>query len=151
MWNCWIIWWFYFKLLWGNSILFSIVEVPIFIATNTAIIPFFPHPTPTLAISYLLVTVILTDVKWYFTTVLIDISLMIDNVEHLFITWPSIGLLCAHTQSCSALRSPMDPSGSSALGIFQARILGWGAISYSRGSSGPRDQTHFSCISCIGR
>ena len=33
-------------------------------------------------------------------------------------------------------------------GIFQARILEWIAISFSRGSSGPRDQT---CIFCIGR
>ena len=36
-------------------------------------------------------------------------------------------------------------------GIFQARILEWAAISSSRGSSQPRDQTHISCISCIGR
>ena len=28
------------------------------------------------------------------------------------------------------------------MGILQARILEWGAISYSRGSSWPRDQTH---------
>ena len=33
-------------------------------------------------------------------------------------------------------------------GIFQARILEWVAISFSRGSSWPRDWTH---ISCIGR
>ena len=32
----------------------------------------------------------------------------------------------------------------------QARILDWVAISYSRGSSQPRDQTCISCISCIG-
>ena len=31
-------------------------------------------------------------------------------------------------------------------GIFQARILEWVAISYSRGSSQPRDQN---CVSCI--
>jgi len=36
-------------------------------------------------------------------------------------------------------------------GIFQARILEWMAISSSRGSSQPRDQTHISCVSCIGR
>ena len=30
-------------------------------------------------------------------------------------------------------------------GIFQARILEWVAISFSRGSSQPRDQTHISC------
>ena len=31
------------------------------------------------------------------------------------------------------------------LGIFQASILEWVSISYSRGSSQPRDQTHVSC------
>jgi len=41
--------------------------------------------------------------------------------------------------------------GSSIHGIFQARILGWFAISYSRGSSQPRDRTHISCGSCISR
>ena len=40
------------------------------------------------------------------------------------------------------------PPGSSVWRIFQARILEWIAISFSRGSSQPRDQTH---ISCIGR
>ena len=41
-----------------------------------------------------------------------------------------------------------SPPGSSVHGISQARILEWVAISFSRGSSRPRDQT---CISCIGR
>ena len=36
--------------------------------------------------------------------------------------------------------------GSSVHGIFQARILEWVAISFSRGSSPPRDGT---CVSCI--
>ena len=38
--------------------------------------------------------------------------------------------------------------GSSVPGILQAGILEWVAISFSRGSSRPRDQT---CISCMGR
>ena len=42
-------------------------------------------------------------------------------------------------------------SGSSDHKIFQARILEWVAISSSRGPSQPRDQTHVSRISCIGR
>ena len=48
---------------------------------------------------------------------------------------------------------PMDCSllGSSVHGILQARILEWVAISYSRGSSRPRDQTLVSCVSCSGR
>ena len=37
------------------------------------------------------------------------------------------------------------------MGILQARILEWVAMPHSRGSSRPRDQTHASCVSCIGR
>ena len=44
-----------------------------------------------------------------------------------------------------------SPPSSSLHGIFQARILEWVAIPYSRGSSQPRAQTQISCISCIGR
>ena len=46
-------------------------------------------------------------------------------------------------QSCPTLCDPMDCSlpGSSVHGIFQARVLEWGAISFSGGSSRPRDQT----------
>ena len=39
-----------------------------------------------------------------------------------------------------------SPAGSSAHGNFQARILERAAISFSRGSSPPRDQTWVSCI-----
>ena len=43
---------------------------------------------------------------------------------------------------------PMDcsPPGSSVCGILQARILEWVAISSSRRSSRPKDQTPVSCI-----
>ena len=45
------------------------------------------------------------------------------------------------TQSCPALCSPADCKlpCSSVHGIFQARVLEWVAISFSRGSSRPRD------------
>ena len=51
-------------------------------------------------------------------------------------------------QSCPALCGPMDCSlpGSAVHGIFQARILEWAAISFSRGSSQPRDRTQVFCI-----
>ena len=41
------------------------------------------------------------------------------------------------TQSCPTLCDPVDcsPPGSSVHGIFQARVLEWVAISFSRGSS----------------
>ena len=46
------------------------------------------------------------------------------------------------------LCNPVDCSlpGSSAHGILQARILEWVAISFSRGSSQPRDRTRVSHI-----
>ena len=52
------------------------------------------------------------------------------------------------TQSCLTLWDPMECSlqGSSVHGIFQARLLEWVAISFSRRSSQPRDQTLFSHI-----
>ena len=51
------------------------------------------------------------------------------------------------TQSCPTLWDPLDCSlqTSSVHGIFQARVLEWVAISFSRGSSRPRDQTQVSC------
>ena len=44
-----------------------------------------------------------------------------------------------------------SPPGSSVHELFQARILEWVAISYSRGLSQLRDQTRIFCVSCIGR
>ena len=45
-------------------------------------------------------------------------------------------------QSCLTLWDPMDCSlpGSSVHGLFQARVLEWVAISFSRGSSRPKDR-----------
>ena len=39
-----------------------------------------------------------------------------------------------------------NPPGSYVHGVPQARILEWVAVSFSRGSSWPRDQTHISCF-----
>ena len=73
------------------------------------------------------------------------------QVPFFFLNWKIIALECCvgfcHesksevTQSCPTLCDPMDCSlpDSSIHGIFQARILEWVAISFSRGSSLPRD------------
>ena len=51
-------------------------------------------------------------------------------------------------QLCPALCDPMgcSLSGSSVHGIFQARVQEWTAISFSRGSSQPRNQIQVCCI-----
>jgi len=53
---------------------------------------------------------------------------------------------CLVAQSSPTLWDPIDCGlpGSSVCGISQARILDWVAISFSRGSSWPRDRTHVS-------
>ena len=56
-------------------------------------------------------------------------------------------VLCLVTQFCLTLYDPVDH----AMGILQARILEWVAISFSRGSSWPRDRTCISSVSWIGR
>ena len=59
--------------------------------------------------------------------------------------------LVTQVTKCPSLDTPMDcsPSGSSVYEISQARILEWIAISFSRGSSWPRNWTQVSCI--VGR
>ena len=47
------------------------------------------------------------------------------------------------TQLCLTLCDPMDYTVH---GILQARILGWVAFPFSRGSSQPRDQTQVSQV-----
>ena len=58
--------------------------------------------------------------------------------------------LCQHlcVQSCLTHCNPMDcgPEDSSVHGIFQASILEWVAISFSKGPSQSRDWTHVSWI-----
>ena len=62
-----------------------------------------------------------------------------------------ISLFCyLVTKLCLTLCNSLEcsPPGSSVHGILQARILEWVAISFSRGSSGPKNWTR---VSCIGR
>ena len=98
--------------------------------------------------------------NWYSTTV----EKWFVFFCHLFLYWlvwqtnrwkiPCVRMLgCMCTQSCPTLCNPMDCTlpGSTIHGIFQARILAWIAISFSRVSFQPRDWTLVSGISCIGR
>ena len=57
-------------------------------------------------------------------------------------------LMCEVAQLYPTLCNPMDCSlpGSSVHGILQARILEWVTISFSKGSSWPRDRIRVSCI-----
>ena len=69
------------------------------------------------------------------------------------ITILNISVTVYGAQSCPTLATPMDysPPGPFVRGIIQARILEWVAISFSKRSSWPRDQTHITFTSCIDR
>ena len=60
---------------------------------------------------------------------------------------------CLVTKLCLTLCDLMDCSlpGSSVHGVSQTRILEWVVIFFSKGSSQPRNSTHTSWISSVGR
>ena len=69
-------------------------------------------------------------------------KILYDSTHEKCLKWSEVAQLCL------TLCDPMDCSlpGSSIHGIFQARILEWVVISFSRGSSWPRDWTQVSLI-----
>ena len=75
------------------------------------------------------------------------------HCRQIFTSWakrevPSLLKWSEVAQLCPTLCDPVDcsPPSSSIHGILQARILEWVAISFSRGSSQPRDWTQVSHI-----
>ena len=66
-----------------------------------------------------------------------------------------VGRLCVRAQLLGLVWlfvAPQTSSPSSSVHwIFQARILEWAAVSYSRGSFQPRDGTRISCVSCLSK
>ena len=66
-----------------------------------------------------------------YSNLLKSLCMCVLSLSVMFYSWQPHGL-------CS-------PPGFSSHGSFQVKILEWVSISYSRGSSQPRDQTHVSC------
>ena len=69
-----------------------------------------------------------------------------------FTSVSAVHALTVCIRSCPTLCDPVDCSSpsSSVPGILQAGILEWVAMPFSRGPSGPRDETRVSYVPCIG-
>ena len=78
-----------------------------------------------------------------------------DNWSNLAEAAAAAAAAAAVAKSCPILFNFMDYSpldySSSVHGIFQARILEWVTIFFSRRTSQPRDRTHTFCASCINK
>ena len=89
---------------------------------------------------------------WTFLSLMNDIKVVGKTHTHIYIPpHTHIYVYISESevaQSCPTLCNPMGCSlpGFSIHGIFQARVLEWVAIPFSRGSSWPRVQTQVSCI-----
>ena len=72
--------------------------------------------------------------------------------KYIYWYWHCISCL-VYARSCLTLCHPMVCSllGFSVHGLFQARILEWVSVSFSRGSSWPRDRTWVCYTCCIVR
>ena len=117
---------------------------------STVLSVFFFTTNTTFTISFLLLALLnyscfslsirrnITDFRTFYLSIAFKCSKCPLNIE-----WVS-----EVTQSCPTLWDPIDCSlpGSSVHGIFQARVLEWVAISFSRGSSWSRDRTQVSRI-----
>ena len=72
-----------FLIFWGTSTLFSTVAAPIYIPTNRLWGFRFPHSHQHLLLLVFLMIAILIGMMWHLTVILICISLMTNDVEHL--------------------------------------------------------------------